>query len=249
MASCLCLLASLPGFGGPHQVLVPEISVSETEFNFGKLEEGIETRHTFKITNKGKKPLKIFETKATCGCTVPKVKKDLIAPGETVDLEVVMDTSMKQGNVSKPITIRSNDPMKRVLTIHVKAQVRGPHADLVSSGEQRTAKIFTGRCAACHVEKGVGKIGEELFMADCSMCHGARAKGIPGVAPALTPFDYHQKDFAAHMRKIIAFGSKAHRSMPGYLKTAGGPLSDSEIDSLVEYLKWKSDLDLKPKTH
>lgn len=243
------LLEALSASAGPHQILVPEISISENEYNFGKLEEGIETHHTFKITNKGKKALRIFETKSTCGCTVAKLKKDVIAPGETVELEIVMDTSMKQGNVSKPITIKSNDPMHRLLTIHVKAQVRGPHSDLASSGEQRTAKIFTGRCAACHVEKGVGKIGEDLFIADCSMCHGARARGIPGVAPALTPFDFHQKDFAAHMKKIIAYGSKAHRSMPGYLKSAGGPLSEAEIDSLVEYLKWKSDLDLKPKTN
>ena len=235
-----------PSSAGPHQVLIPEISIAEKEFNFGKLAEGVESRHIFKITNTGKKDLKLISATSTCGCTVPKIKKNLIAPGETADLEVIMDTSMKQGSVSKPVTITSNDPLHRKVVITLKAQVTSPHADL-EDGEQRVAKIFTGRCAACHVEKGKGKIGEDLFLADCSMCHGFRAKGVPGVAPALVPFDYHQKDFADSMRKIIAHGSKAHRSMPGYLKSSGGPLSDVEIDSLVEYLRWKSDLDLKPQ--
>lgn len=237
-----------PSKAGPHNVLVPEISIAEKEFNFGKVAEGTEVRHVFKLTNKGQKALKIFKTDVKCGCTVPKLSKDLIAPGETVDLEIVMDTSMKQGSISKPVTITSNDPLHRQSVILLKAQVRSPHADL-GSGENRVSKIFTGRCAACHVEKGKGKIGEDLFLADCSMCHGFRAKGVPGVAPALVPFDYHKKDFADSMRKIIAFGSKSHRSMPGYLKSAGGPLSDVEVDSLIEYLRWKSDLDLKPKAN
>lgn len=247
-AASACITLKQPSEAGPHNILLPEISIAEKEFNFGKVSEGVETRHVFKITNTGKKTLKIFKTEVKCGCTVPKLKKDEIAPGETVDLEVVMDTSMKQGNISKPITITSNDPLHRQSVILLKAQVRSPHAEL-GTGEERVAKIFTGRCAACHVEKGKGKIGEDLFLADCSMCHGFRARGVPGVAPALVPFDYHQKDFASAMRKIIAYGSKSHRSMPGYLKSSGGPLSDSEIDSLVEYLRWKSDLDLKPKTN
>ena len=229
---------------GPHLVLIPKISVAEKEFDLGKIEEGVEVKHVFKVSNQGQKNLKILKTTATCGCTVPRMSKDVIEPGQTVDLEVIMDTSMKQGSVSKPIEIYSNDPVTPRVTIHLKAQVRSPHADLRKNGEG-AAKIFTGRCAACHVTKGIGKIGEDLFLADCAMCHGFRAKGIPGVAPALVPFDYHQKAFADGMEKIIAHGSKTHRSMPGFLKESGGPLSAKEISSLVEYLKWKSDLDLK----
>lgn len=94
---------------------------------------------------------------------------------------------------------------------------------------------------ACHVTKGIGKVGEELFWADCAMCHGFRGTGINGVAPSLVPLDYHDKDIAAAKRDVIANGSKFHRSMPGFSKEHGGPLNDKEIDSLVQFLQKKSD--------
>ncbi len=223
----------------------PEISFPETEFDLGQVNEGAEFHHTFKIENHGQKTLQIKTAFSTCGCTVPVIKNKEIKAGESGNLEVIMDTSMKQGYVSKPIEIHSNDPVHPISTIYIKANVRSPHADL---GTDKTAKIFTGRCAACHVSKGTGKIGEELFAADCAMCHGFRAAGIPGVAPPLVPFDYHDKDFSEAMKKIVSFGSKTHRSMPGYLKEAGGPLSEEEINSLLDFLKNKSDRELKSKS-
>lgn len=227
---------------GPHVVLIPEISIPETEFDFGELDEGVEARHTFKIQNVGKKSLVIKTAYSTCGCTVPHIKKKELSPGEAGDLEVVMNTSMKQGDITKPIEIRTNDPKNPVSTIFIKAHVKSPHANM---GTDKIAKIFTGRCAACHVKNGIGMLGEELYFADCAMCHGYRAKGIPSVGPPLIPFDYHSQSFAEQTRKIISDGSTTHRSMPGYAKSAGGPLDDKEIDSLMDYLKHKSDLELK----
>lgn len=221
-----------------QEIQIPKISFPQNEFDFGKAEEGVELRHCFKIENRGRKPLVIKDTHSSCGCTIPILKKNTLAPGEIVDLDVIMDTSMKQGKVDKKIEIRSNDPVSPVAVIHVKADVRSPHADM---GADKTAKIFTGRCAACHAEKGVGKAGEDLFFADCAMCHGFRARGVPGVAPPLVPADYHNKEFYEYRKKIISYGSKSHRSMPGYLDKAGGPLNEAEIDSLLQYLLWKSD--------
>lgn len=224
--------------------LAPAISFPETEFDLGQVDEGAEFHHTFKIENHGQKTLQLKTAFSTCGCTVPVIKNKEIKPGESGNLEVIMDTSMKQGRVSKPIEIHSNDPANPVSTIYIKANVRSPHADL---GTDKTAKIFTGRCAACHVNKGTGKTGEDLFVADCAMCHGFRAAGIPGVAPALVPFDYHSKEIADTMKKIVSFGSKTHRSMPGYSKEAGGPLNEDEINSLIDFLKNKSDRESKSK--
>lgn len=229
---------------GPHKVLIPKIDFEEKEFNFGSINEGIEVRHVFKVRNLGEKTLSIRDIRSTCGCTVAQMKHKKIAPGATADLEVIMDTSMKQGDVNKTIDIASNDPLNKTVSINVKAKVTSPHADL-GTGSERTAKIFTGRCAKCHVENGIGKQGEDLFFADCAMCHGYRAKGIPGEAPALIPFDYHNKIIAGAMRTIIAKGSKTHRSMPGFDKESGGPLDEKQIDSLIEYLRWRSDNETK----
>lgn len=239
---------SVPPHAGcqPQDKSAPQISVPEKEFDVGNINEGVETRHVFKISNTGGQTLRITKTHASCGCTVPTIKKNIIEPGETVDMEVLMDTSMKQGSVSKPIEIHSNDPINPIVKVHLKAKVKSPHADL-GRADERSAKIFTGRCAACHVTKGIGKVGGELFFADCAMCHGFSARGVPGVAPALVPFDYHNQIFADGMKKIISEGSKTHRSMPGFLKSAGGPLSEKEILSLVEFLKQKSDAESRNK--
>lgn len=231
-----------PGFA--QDISAPKIDFPEKDFDLGKVEEGVELRHTFKISNLGSKLLLIKSAFSTCGCTVPHLKKKEIKPGETVDLEVMMDTSMKQGKVDKQIEIHSNDPTNPVATLHIKADVKGAHADL---GEDKTAKIFSGRCAACHVQKGIGKSGEELFFADCAMCHGFRGGGIPGVAPPLVPADYHNQEFSDYRKRIVSFGSKTHRSMPGYLDRAGGPLTEKEIDSLIDYLRRKSDLETGKK--
>lgn len=228
-----------------QEVPAPKISFPEKEFDFGKVEEGVELRHCFKIENSGRKVLVIKDAHSSCGCTVPVIKKSTLMPGELADLDVIMDTSMKQGKVDKKIEIRSNDPVNPVAVIHVKADVRSPHADL---GTDKTAKIFTGRCAACHVSKGVGKVGEDLFFADCAMCHGFRARGVPGVAPSLVPADYHNKEFYAYRKQIVSYGSKAHRSMPGFLDKAGGPLTEAEVDSLLQYLLWKSDWETGKKS-
>ena len=236
----------LKAFAGQHVVLTPKINFPEPEFDLGVIDEGIEIKHTFKIENLGQKRLVIKSAYSTCGCTVPHIKMKEVPPGQSSDLEVVMNTSMKQGDIIKPIEIRSNDPVNPVSTIYIKAHVKSPHGDL---GTDRIARIFAGRCADCHVKKGIGKSGEDLFFADCYMCHGYRAKGIPSVGPALIPFDYHNKDLSEAMRKIITDGSKSHRSMPGYAKAAGGPLDEKQIDSLIEYLQDKSDLEQEYKTN
>lgn len=191
--------------------------------------------HEFVVQNTGTSPLRITEAKSTCGCTMVKVKNPDIAPGGSTTISVDIDTALKQGHVEREITVRSNDPAQPLLKLHITTDVLNPHTSLKGANIQ--AKIFQGRCAVCHVEEGIGKTGEELFLADCAMCHGFRGKG--GFAPGLTKLDVNNKLVAKAVRKVIAEGSPTHRSMPGFSKKKGGPLSDEQIDSLVEYIKWE----------
>lgn len=216
----------------------PKIRFDKTLHDFGSVEEGIDISCKFIIHNDGDKALKITETKSTCGCTVAAVKQKSIPAKASEELTVMMDTSMKQGPVKKEITIKSNDPENPSATIFITADVENPHRNL---GKNVQAKIFSGRCAACHVNEGVGKLGEDLYLADCAMCHGFRAKG--GVGPGLLGLDYENKVLAKGLRKIIAEGSPTNRSMPGFATTHGGPLKDAEIDSLINYLSWRSKLE------
>lgn len=210
----------------------PQIAFEPQSVDLGKVEEGVEIKTFFMIKNEGKKDLKIHEAHSTCGCTVPVLKQNELKPGESTKLDVTVDTSMKQGLVTKSIEVSSNDPASPVVSLPIKLDVKNRHIGLNESGK---AKILTDeKCMSCHVDKGVGLAGKDLFEADCAMCHGENAKGAVG--GALIYGDYKNEAYKKHIREVISFGSKTHRSMPGFLDVAGGPLIKDQVDSLVDYL-------------
>lgn len=213
------------------------ISFSPQVYDFGKVDEGIEVHGLIKIKNNGKEKLLIKSATSTCGCTVSKLKSNEILPGQSIGLEIMMDTALKQGLVKKEIKVVSNDPQMPEALVYVQARVSDPHKSMGKAGK---AKIFLGRCAVCHVDQGKGKRGEGLYLADCSMCHGMNLEGAVG--PALVPIKFSNPKIAKKIEDTICFGSKYHRSMPGFLKDAGGPLDRDEINSLISYLKWRSSI-------
>lgn len=225
-------------FACPGASAAPKIRAERAIHNFGQVEEGIEVSSNFIIHNDGDKPLRIYAAISTCGCTIASLRRKTISAGAMEKLKVVMDTSMKQGPVTKEITVKSNDPKRPVLRLFVIADVRDPHTKL---GGNVQAKIFQGRCAECHSVRGNGKFGEELFVADCAMCHGLMGDGAVG--PNLVRLDYEANGMAEEVRKIIANGSPNHRSMPGFSKRLGGPLNDLQIASIIKHLKDLSLLD------
>lgn len=215
----------------------PEIEVSPTSISLGELEEGKEYHRKVMLKNVGSKDLKIYEAHSSCGCTVPSLKKNDLKPDETTELAIMIDTAMKQGDVTKKVQISSNDPRHPITAVTLKMHVKNRHS---ASGGTGIAKIFTSeKCTSCHVDKGVGLAGKELYEADCAMCHGKDAKGAVG--GALVYGDYNNETYAKHIKKVICYGSKTHQSMPGFLDKAGGPLLEEQIDSLVAYLKTLSE--------
>jgi len=211
----------------------PKLVFKPDFVDLGKIEEGEEVQTAFTLTNAGKEPLKIHEAHSSCGCTVPDLKQNELKPGESTKLDIMVDTAMKQGPVTKTVEVSSNDPDSPVVSLPIKMIVNNRHEGLTDDGR---VKIFTDqKCTSCHVDKGVGLAGKDLFEADCAMCHGDDAKGAVG--GALIFGDYDDAKYEKHIRDTIAFGSKTHRSMPGFLDKEGGPLIQEQIDSLVVYLK------------
>lgn len=232
---CLAGILITISIGGcsREEKAAPMLAVTPNKIDLGELEEGEEYNRQVKLENRGKAPLKIFEAHSSCGCTVPSLKKQDLAPGESTDLEIMIDTAMKQGDVKKVVNISSNDPIHPIIPLKISMHVKDRHK---SMGEDGAAKIFTSeKCTSCHVDRGVGLAGKELFEADCAMCHGEGAKGAVG--GALIYGDYNNAEYVAHIRKVISYGSKNHQSMPGFLNDAGGPLIKEQIDSIIDYLK------------
>lgn len=96
----------------------PSIKFDEEIWEFGDINEGEIVRHSFHFTNTGNEDLVISRCQASCGCTTPKCEKKPVAPGERGVIEIKFDSSGKQGNQTKNITITANtNPPETVLTI------------------------------------------------------------------------------------------------------------------------------------
>jgi Protein of unknown function (DUF1573)/Cytochrome C oxidase, cbb3-type, subunit III len=221
----------------------PRIWFDSLVQDLGKVDEGVEVHCQFKVANKGGSPLDIEDIKSSCGCTFPVWKRRRLMPGESAILPVTVDTAMKQDKVEKTMDVQCNDPRRSFVTLTVKLDVNDPHKDMgmdtaTTTGDKGRPKIFTSeKCISCHVDQGVGQFGKELFEADCAMCHRPGVHGKASVGPILESLDYSDPTFVKAMKKVICYGSKTHRSMPGFLGDAGGPLAQEQIDSLVGYLK------------
>lgn len=101
----------------------PVLNVDDPEFKFGKIKQGEKKEHTFILTNSGKSDLHIRKVKASCGCTAVQPDKQIISPGESVNIKTVFNSAGKVGNQNKTVTIITNDPKKSKLILWVKGEV------------------------------------------------------------------------------------------------------------------------------
>ncbi|HOZ29956.1 MAG TPA: DUF1573 domain-containing protein [Bacteroidales bacterium] len=84
------------------------IEFNSTEYNFGTVIQGEKVAHSFVFKNTGGGNLIISNVKASCGCTVPKWTKEPIKPGETGTIELVFDSSNRDGIQTKSAKVYSN---------------------------------------------------------------------------------------------------------------------------------------------
>lgn len=221
----------------PPQLVVPTTKV---ELGLIPMEEHVKTAIT--LSNHGGQLLLIKKVESSCGCTVAKPTSSALKAGASTTLMVDMDTRLKLGPIKKTIDIESNDPQTPRLTIELEGQVFASPQQKTHTGMVKVADrlaLFKGTCKTCHVDKGIDKVGQDLFIADCGMCHGVDAKG--GVAPNLLTLQWDKPTTAAYVRNIIANGSPNNPSMPPFSRKAhGGPLSEDQIESLVNFLAYQA---------
>jgi hypothetical protein len=101
-----------------------KIVFREYEHSFGKVTEGEKVSYVFKFENQGTSDLVIASVTTSCGCTIPQYDSKPIAPGGTGNLEVVFDTSGRNGIQIKTITVKSN-AKNPVVLLRITAEVFG----------------------------------------------------------------------------------------------------------------------------
>lgn len=198
---------------------------------------------TFSVTNVSKTVVAITSLRTSCGCTVAQLPTTPynLEPGSNVLINVSMNLAGKSGAVTKTVNVDSSVGSKVLLVrVNVPAPEATPAAGDVHRGDRAknmlTAAadrqaVFKGDCAKCHVDKSVGKLGTELYMESCGICHDSpnRAAMVPDLKVPRSVRDL------AFWQKWIVEG-KAGTMMPAFGAALGGPLTQDQIDSLSIYL-------------
>ena len=102
-----------------EKVLIPNIEMLETSYDFGEMQQGESVTHEFMLKNTGDADLIITAAKGSCGCTVPEWPKNPIAKGEEAAIKVTFNSAGKSGKQNKTVTLVSNAiPNTKVITIN-----------------------------------------------------------------------------------------------------------------------------------
>lgn len=121
----------------------PSIRLDKTVFDFGNVYLGEPARGEFTIENVGAGPLTI-SVRSSCGCTVATSPKSPLPPGEKTGFTITYATT-HVGRASKTVTLTTNDPRQKTITIPVRGEVRplfaaDPTQNIVFQGLERDSR-------------------------------------------------------------------------------------------------------------
>jgi outer membrane protein OmpA-like peptidoglycan-associated protein len=203
-----------------------------------------EARISFTATNPSATEIVVNDVKPSCGCTLVSMpdKPWKLAPGASGSIVAKLDLRGKSGTLIKSLSVSSSEGTKS-LVFKIKIPDLMPSSagsvdrgsymrrvfNQLSAGADRQA-VFKNDCATCHVQPAAGKMGPALFVASCGICHTAAHRA--SMVPELTGLPNGGNRDYWHM--WISMG-KEGTLMPGFSKAVGGPLTDEQINSLVEY--------------
>ena len=100
--SAACLVCALSGtaFAGPAA------RIQDSEFTFGQMPPKSIVSHTFWLYSVGDEPIEIDTVISGCGCTSFPLSKKIVAPGDSVGLEMWFSSKGFRGRVAKKPTFR-----------------------------------------------------------------------------------------------------------------------------------------------
>lgn len=198
-----------------------------------------EAKFQFALTNVSKEVVTIAGVHTSCGCTVAQLPSQpwVLKPGDHGEIGVTVDLRGKAGNIIKTATVTSSVGM-----IQLMVQIAIPRPDPRSmTALDRTRNlqvaqadrqaVFRGDCASCHVVPAIGKLGKDLYVAACGVCHEGehRASMVPNLRALNKPTD------AAYWTQWVN-GGREGSLMPAFAVQQGGILSPYQVKSLVDYL-------------
>ncbi len=194
---------------------------------------------TFSFTNVSSDPVVILDAAAGCHCTTTELPSLpwLIPAGTNAQFGVTVNLAERSGPSFKTVNVRTDRGFKQLMVkINILPMMLPDRTDAARAHDVAMARadrqaVFRDDCLTCHAKPGEGKYGKPLYDAVCGICHdGTQRSGIvPDLHQIKTPTN---PDF---WQTWIAHG-KAGTLMPAFATADGGPLSEMQITSLVQYL-------------
>jgi Protein of unknown function (DUF1573) len=114
----------LTGLTGGMSSEPPAVTAIAPVYDFGAVFQGTAVKHTFRIENHGAGPLTLGAVQTSCGCTVAQPTKRLVQPGDFSEIAAVFDTSADKGPAQRIITVPTNDPKHKQISLTIKGDVK-----------------------------------------------------------------------------------------------------------------------------
>lgn len=90
-------------------VAAPRLTIKENEFRYGFVPQNTTLSHPFWLYSTGDDSLKILKVIPGCSCMKAPLEKDVLAVGDSTRLEIIYDTKVVVGEVTKQPRIETNE--------------------------------------------------------------------------------------------------------------------------------------------
>jgi hypothetical protein len=120
------LFVTAPAVAGPKAMPAarPKVAVDSHFHNFRDVEHNVKVSHIFKLSNVGTLPLELEPGTTTCSrCTIATLEKNVVAPGETVDVTIEYTPTQSQPVFRQHATIKTNDPEQKLVELNIEGTV------------------------------------------------------------------------------------------------------------------------------
>ena len=97
-------------FTGCNSQKPPKLALSEENWYYGEVKPDEIVSHTFILKNQGDEELVIESVYSSCGCVETELTKKNISAGKETELKAIFDPYGYEGEITKHVTIKSNDP-------------------------------------------------------------------------------------------------------------------------------------------
>ena len=102
---------------------VPKIQFAQTEYDFGKINNGAVVKFDFVFTNTGTATLEVTDVRPSCGCTTAGTWSKTVQPGQTGIIPIQFNSGNFSGPIHKTVTVTCNTPAQPQTILNLKGTI------------------------------------------------------------------------------------------------------------------------------